>query len=133
MLRNVDAEDEEHRSDSHVHTNIRQIWRSIDVEQCGFKPRRCHQAYITTPSCVSPAAVFSAAPDCRGRQRLPRFFARQHFFRQHGVFCVSVCLVDVHSVLPVPTASWYRPSNCQQLAAEPLRWRLHAARIYAAN
>ena len=23
---------------SHVHTNIRQIWRTIDVEQCGFKP-----------------------------------------------------------------------------------------------
>ena len=26
---------------SHVHTNIRHIWRTIDVERCGFKPCRC--------------------------------------------------------------------------------------------
>jgi len=25
----------------HVHTNIRQIWQTTDVEQCGFKPCRC--------------------------------------------------------------------------------------------
>jgi len=31
MLRNVDTKDEENRSDSHVHTNIRQIWRTIDT------------------------------------------------------------------------------------------------------
>ena len=26
---------------SDVHTKIRQIWRAIDVEQCGFNPCRC--------------------------------------------------------------------------------------------
>ena len=26
---------------SHIHTKIRQIWRTTDVEQCGFKPCRC--------------------------------------------------------------------------------------------
>ena len=56
MLRNVDTEDEENRRDSHVHANVRQIWRTIDVEQCGFKPCRC-QAYITTPTC-NPATLF---------------------------------------------------------------------------
>ena len=33
-------------------------------------------------------------------------------------------------VLPMPTASWYRPSNCQQSAAEPLRLRLHTSGIH---
>ena len=38
-------------------------------------------------------------------------------------------LVDERSVLPMPTASWYRPSNCHQSAAEPLRLRLHTSAI----
>jgi len=32
---------------------------------------------------VSPAALFSATPDCRWRRRLSRFFARRHIFHQH--------------------------------------------------
>ena len=33
---------------------------------------------------VSPAAMFSAAHDCRSRRQLSRFFARRHiFFHQH--------------------------------------------------
>ena len=42
----------------------------------------------------------------------------------------TTCLVDEHSVLPMPTASWYHPSNCQQTAAEPLRLRLHTSGIH---
>ena len=42
----------------------------------------------------------------------------------------TTCLVDEHSVLPVPTASWYHPSNCQQSTAEPLRLRLHTSGIH---
>ena len=42
----------------------------------------------------------------------------------------TTCLVDQHSVLTMPTASWYRPSNCQQSAAEPLRLRLHTSGIH---
>jgi len=36
----------------------------------------------------------------------------------------TICQDDDHSALPIPTASWYRQSNCQQSAAEPLRLRL---------
>jgi len=42
----------------------------------------------------------------------------------------TTCLVDEHSVLPMPTASWYRPSNCPQLTAERLRLRLHTSGIH---
>ena len=42
----------------------------------------------------------------------------------------TTCLVDEYSVLPMPTASWYHPSNCQQSAAEPLRLRLHLSGIH---
>ena len=42
----------------------------------------------------------------------------------------TTCQVDEHSVLPMPTASWYHPSNCQQSAAEPLRLRLHTSGIH---
>jgi len=41
----------------------------------------------------------------------------------------TTCLVD-ENFLPVPTASWYHPSNCQQSAAEPLRLRLHTSGIH---
>ena len=59
----------------HVHTNVRQIWRTIDDEQCGFKPCRC-EAYITTPSCKPCSSVFCS----HRRRRLSRFFARRHIF-----------------------------------------------------
>jgi len=36
----------------------------------------------------------------------------------------------LENVLPMPTASWYHSSNCQQSAAEPLRWRMHTSALY---
>jgi len=47
----------------------------------------------------------------------------------HHVTVSTTCLVDEHSVLPLPT-SWYHPSNCQQSAAEPLKLRLHTSGIH---
>jgi len=64
------------------------------------------------------------------------FFWRARFcMAMHHVTSVrwpvsTTCLVDEYSVLPMPTASWYRPSNCQQSAAEPLRLRLHLSGIH---
>jgi len=48
-----------------------------------------------------------------------------------GPLTVSMtCVVDKHSVLPMPTTSWYHPSNCQQSAAEPLQLLLQTSGIH---
>ena len=44
--------------------------------------------------------------------------------------CYTPFTFTFYSVLPMPTASWYRPSNCQQSAAEPLRLRFHTSGIH---
>ena len=56
MLHNVDTEKMKKTAVTFNHVHIRQIWRTIDVEQCGFKPCRCW-AYIKTPSCTSYSSV----------------------------------------------------------------------------
>ena len=44
---------------SHVHTNIEQIRRTIDVEQCGFEPCRCYRPASQRRAIgLSPAALF---------------------------------------------------------------------------
>ena len=56
MLHNVDTKKIKKTAVTFNHVHIRQIWRTIDVEQCGFKPCRCW-AYIKTPSCTSYSSV----------------------------------------------------------------------------
>ena len=77
MLRSVDAEDEENHSDGHIHTNIRQSWRTIDFEQWASNHVDVRPA--SQRRAISPAALFSAAPNCRW-WRLSWFFARRHIF-----------------------------------------------------
>ena len=54
---------------------------------------------------VSPAALFSAAPDCRWRRWLARFFAWRDIFHQH--FRSLICddddraLHDLHDLIPL--------------------------------
>ena len=50
----------------------------------------------------------------------------------HHVTVSTICQDDDHSALPTPTASWYRQSNCQQSAAEPLRLQMPTD-VVAAN
>ena len=47
-----------------------------------------------------------------------------------ALICACDSISHPYDLLRMPTVSWYRPSNCQQSAAEPLRLRLHTSGIH---